>query len=127
RRAPEEGEVEIAVAAAGLNFRDVMWALGLLPEEALEDGFAGPTLGMECAGTVLRVGPGVSGLAAGDGVIAFAPASFSTHVTVPARAVALAPAGLAPEAAATLPVAFLTASYALLELARIAPGETVLV
>ena len=46
------GEVLIRVHAAGLNFRDVMWALGLLPDEALLDGFAGPTLGLECAGRV---------------------------------------------------------------------------
>ncbi|RMH49870.1 MAG: acyltransferase domain-containing protein, partial [Alphaproteobacteria bacterium] len=50
RRAPGPGEVEIEVRAAGLNFRDLMWAQGLLPDEALEDGFAGATLGMECAG-----------------------------------------------------------------------------
>ena len=52
----EEGQVEIEVHAAGLNFRDVMWAMGLLPEEALSDGFAGPTLGLECAGIVRSLG-----------------------------------------------------------------------
>ena len=44
--------------AAGLNFRDMMWAMGLLPEEALIDGFAGPTFGLECAGIVRAVGAG---------------------------------------------------------------------
>ncbi len=57
RRAPEAGEVEIEVATTGLNFRDVMWNLRLLPEEALEDGYAGPGLGMECAGTMSARGP----------------------------------------------------------------------
>ena len=52
------GQVEIEVHAAGLNFRDMMWAMGLLPEEALIDGFAGPTFGLECAGIVRSVGPG---------------------------------------------------------------------
>ena len=47
RAAPGPGEVEIAVAATGLNFRDVLWALSMLPEEILEDGFAGPRLGLE--------------------------------------------------------------------------------
>ncbi len=61
-RAPGQGEVEIDVHAAGLNFRDVMWAMGLLPEEALIDGFAGAGFGLECAGTVRAVGPGVEGL-----------------------------------------------------------------
>ena len=50
RRRPGPGEVEIEVEATGLNFRDVMWSLSLLPEDMLEDGFSGPTLGLECAG-----------------------------------------------------------------------------
>ena len=56
RLAPGPGEVEIEVEAAGLNFRDVMWGLSILPEEILEDGYAGATLGLECAGRVVRVG-----------------------------------------------------------------------
>jgi phthiocerol/phenolphthiocerol synthesis type-I polyketide synthase C len=127
RRAPGPGEVEIAVDAAGLNFRDVMWSIGLLPEEALEDGFAGPTIGMECSGTIVRVGPGAGRHAVGDRVISFAPACFASHVTVAERAVAPMPSSVAPEAAATIPVAFLTAYYSLVELARLDEGETVLI
>lgn len=128
RRAPlAPGEVRIAVEATGLNFRDVMWTLGLLPHEALQDGFAGPTLGMECAGTVEAVGEGVTALAPGDAVIAFAPACFASHVTVRADAVARRPSALAAEAAATIPVAFLTAWYALVELGQLEEDETVLV
>ena len=56
RRAPAAHEVEIAVKAAGLNFRDVLWSMGMLPEEAVEKGFSGPTIGMECAGEVVRRG-----------------------------------------------------------------------
>jgi NADPH:quinone reductase-like Zn-dependent oxidoreductase len=52
-----EGEVMLRVEAAGLNFRDLMWAQGLLPEETLLPGFAGPGLGIECAGVVEAVGP----------------------------------------------------------------------
>jgi acyl transferase domain-containing protein/NADPH:quinone reductase-like Zn-dependent oxidoreductase/acyl carrier protein len=127
-RTPLAGdEVEIAVEASGLNFRDVMWALGLLPEEALEDGFAGPTLGMECAGTVVATGPETRRLRVGDKVIAFAPACFSSHVTVSERGCATTPDGLSPEAAATIPVAFLTSYYALHRLARLEPHETVLI
>ena len=127
RRAPGSGEVEIEVAYAGLNFRDVMWSLGLLPEEALEDGFAGPTVGFECSGRVVRVGEGVTQFAAGDSVIAMAPACFASHVTVSARAVAAAPQAVALRDAATIPVAFLTACYALEYLARIRAGEWVLI
>ncbi|HKU98833.1 MAG TPA: SDR family NAD(P)-dependent oxidoreductase [Vineibacter sp.] len=127
RRAPAADEVEIAVSATGLNFRDVMWSLGLLPDEALENGFTGPTIGMECAGIVSAVGSAVTGLKAGDRVVAFAADAFASHVTVGAHTVARIPDGISAEAAATLPVAFLTAYYALVHLARLDAGEIVLV
>jgi len=123
----EEGQVEIEVHAAGLNFRDVMWAMGLLPEEALSDGFAGPTLGLECAGIVRSLGPGVDGLAVGDRVMAFAPGSLSTRVVTIAEAVAPIPPETSFAEAATIPVTFVTAIYALGHLAKLAPGEHVLI
>ena len=121
-----EGELEIAVRAAGLNFRDVMYAMGMLPDEAIEDGFCGPTLGMEAAGVVLRAGPGVE-FAPGDEVIAIAPASFATRVRTQAFAVTRKPAEWSFTAAATVPTAFFTAYYALAELAQLQPGERVLI
>jgi len=67
-RQPGAGEVLIDVHAAGLNFRDMMWGMGLLPEEALIDGFAGATFGLECAGIVRAVGAGgLDGCGAGPG------------------------------------------------------------
>ncbi len=120
------GEVRLRVEAAGLNFRDLMWAQALLPEEALLDGFAGPTLGMECAGVIEAVGPGVV-LPLGARVFGFAPAAFATHAVTRAEALARLPDTLNPAAAATIPVAFLTAAYALETLARIRPGERVLI
>ncbi|MFN3672113.1 MAG: beta-ketoacyl synthase N-terminal-like domain-containing protein, partial [Bosea sp. (in: a-proteobacteria)] len=127
RRAPQPGEVEIAVRAAGLNFRDVLWTMGMLPEEAVEKGFSGPTIGMECAGEVVRTGPGVSRLKVGDRVIAFASSCFASHVTTSADSAALIPAGLGFAEAATIPTAFVTAWYALDQLARLEPGESVLI
>ncbi|GAB5374163.1 MAG: type I polyketide synthase [Acuticoccus sp.] len=120
-------DVRLKVDATGLNFRDVMWTLGLLPHEALQDGFAGPTLGMECSGVIEAVGANVGDLAPGDEVIAFAPACFASHVTVSAAAVAKRPAELSSGAAATVPVAFLTAYYALVELGQLEEDETVLI
>ena len=125
--APGAGEVAIKVEAAGLNFRDVMWAMGLLPDEALLDGFAGPTMGLECAGTIAAVGAGVTGFAVGDRVMAFAPASLSTHTVTAAHAVMRMPNSMSYAAAATIPVAFLTTLYALGHLAQLAEGETVLI
>ncbi|MBU2818630.1 SDR family NAD(P)-dependent oxidoreductase, partial [Acidithiobacillus ferrooxidans] len=122
-----EDDVEVLVGATGLNFRDVMYALGMLSDEALENGFSGPGLGLEFAGTVGRVGKGVSHVAPGDRVVGFAPASFATHVVTKGYAVTRLPEHLGVEAAATIPTAFLTAWYALMELARLQPGERVLV
>ena len=124
---PGPGEVSIQVRAAGLNFRDVMWAMGLLPDEALLDGFAGPTIGLECAGEVLAVGEGVTAYAAGDRVMAFAPASLSTQTVTAAHAVMPMPDGMDFAAGATVPVAFLTVAYALGHLARLGRGERVLI
>ncbi len=127
RAAPGAGEVEIAVAATGLNFRDVLWALSMLPEEILEDGFAGPRLGLEVSGRIVAVGPGVVDFKVGDPVVAFAQSGFATHVVVPEMVVAPMPEGLDPSAAATVPVAFLTAYYALCTCARLRKGEWLLV
>ena len=113
--------------AAGLNFRDVMWAMGLLPDEALLDGFAGPTIGLECAGDVVAVGPGVTAIRPGDRVMAFAPASLSTQAVTAAHAVMPMPEGMDYAAGATVPVAFLTVAYALGHLARLGQGERVLI
>lgn len=127
RPEPAAGEVLVEVAAAGLNFRDVMWAMGLLPEEALEDGFAGATIGMEFSGRVAAVGEGVDDLAVGDRVMGIGPAAFSTHTSIRRAGLAKLPDELDLTAAATVPVTFLTAWYALVELGRARPGETLLI
>ena len=117
---PAAGMVEITVHAAGLNFRDVLGALGMvsLPLHAL---------GGECAGVVSAIGDGVTDFAVGDRVVAFALGSMRTHVTVLAHFVAPMPPWMSFEHASTLPVAYLTAYYALAHVARVQPGERVLV
>ena len=121
------GEVEIEVHAAGLNFRDMMWAMGLLPEEALIDGYFGANFGLECAGVVRSLGPGVENLRVGDRVMALAPASLASRVVAISEAAAPIPPGIDFAAAATIPVAFVTATYALGHLARLEAGEYVLI
>ncbi|AKT41309.1 type I polyketide synthase [Chondromyces crocatus] len=120
RRVPGRGEVEIRVRATGLNFRDVLTTLGMYPGE-------GGPLGLECAGEVVRVGDGVEGLRPGDEVVALVAGSFSTFATVAAAFVAPLPPSMRFEEAATLPIAFLTAEYALNRLARMKRGERVLI
>lgn len=127
RTAPVEDQLEIEVHATGLNFRDIMYTLGLLSDEAVENGFAGATLGLECAGVVTKTGPAVSGFAPGDRVVAFGPASFGTRALTRVSAASHIPAGLSFEAAATIPATFFTAWYSLCHLARLQPGEKVLI
>lgn len=127
RTAPGPAEVEIAIAATGLNFRDLMWMLSLLPDDMVEQGAAGPTLGFECAGEVTRVGAKVSNLRPGDRVAAFAAGAFATHVTVAAEQIAKLPAAMSFESGATIPVAFMTAYYSLVTQAKLKRREWVLI
>jgi phthiocerol/phenolphthiocerol synthesis type-I polyketide synthase C len=122
-----EDQVEVAVKATGVNFRDVMYALGLLSDEGVERGFAGPTLGLEFSGTVTRVGPRAAGFTPGDRVFGFAPSSFSDLLSTRAGAVSHIPLGMSFEAAATIPSTFYTAYYSLHTLARLREGEKVLI
>lgn len=126
-RALRPDEVYIEVAATALNYRDVMWAIGMLPEEALEDGFAGPSIGMECSGRIVAIGEEVENLAIGDRVMACASSAFSTHVVAETQGVVRLPDRIPLVAGATLPVVFLTAYYAIVELAGLRRGETVLI
>ncbi len=120
-------EIEIKPHAAGLNFRDVMYAMGLLSDEAVENGFAGPTLGMELSGTVVKVGSTVSEFKAGDEVVGFAPACFSSRVITQTTAISHKPQGWSFEEATTIPTTFFTVYYALKHLAQIQPGEKILI
>ena len=116
------GQVRVAVRAAGLNFRDVLDALGML--DALPD--AGP-LGCEGAGVVTETGPGVSGLAAGDAVMGLLPAAFGPVAVTDQRLLARVPGGWPFAVAASVPAVFLTAYYGLAELGLLQRGEKVLI
>ncbi|MFW8565163.1 SDR family NAD(P)-dependent oxidoreductase [Orrella sp. 11846] len=123
----EAHEVEVQTHAVGLNFRDIMYLLGLLPDEAVEDGFAGASLGLEMAGVISRVGSDVQGMKVGDAVMGFGPACFSSHVVTREDALVQIPEDWSFESAATVPTVFFTAYYALAHLAQVEPGERVLI
>ncbi len=123
----EANAVEVEVIATGLNFRDVMYAMGMLPDEAVEKGFAGASLGLEFAGRVTRVGESVERFVPGDNVMGFGSACFGSHVVTREDALAHKPAGWSFEQAATVPTVFFTVYYALQHLARLQPGERVLI
>jgi NADPH:quinone reductase-like Zn-dependent oxidoreductase len=127
RVAPRPNEVEIEVAAAGLNFKDLMHAMGMIPRDAVTDSAGARLLGLECAGRVLAVGEAVSDFAIGDEVVAIGARSLATHLTIDERFVARKPAHLSMEQAATIPIAFVTAFYSLHTLGAMQPGERVLI
>ncbi len=119
RQPPQEDEVEIAVEASGLNFRDVMNTLGMLPN-------ARQGLGGECAGTVAKAGT-QSGFRPGERVVAFARGTYRRFVTVNASNVARVPESMSLAQAAGLPVVYLTALYGMDSLAALQAGERVLI
>jgi phthiocerol/phenolphthiocerol synthesis type-I polyketide synthase C len=123
RRAPRAGEIEVEVTASALNFIDVMKAMGTYPD--IEGSAA--RLGGECAGRVIAVGPEVSTLAVGDRVVACAFGAFASHVTLRADHAQRIPDGMNDQTAAGLPLVLTTAWYGLHDLARLEPGESVLI
>ena len=132
RREPGAGQVEINVRATGLNFRDVLRALGMLKDFESTLGYgssADMTFGFECAGTVVRAGTGVGHVRVGDGVVAALTfdGSLASYITIDAKFVFPIPKPLSYEDAATLPLAYLTAEYGLRRLCRIGRGDRVLI
>jgi 8-amino-7-oxononanoate synthase len=131
RRQPQPGEVEIQVIAAGVNFRDVLNALGVLKFYAEKMGFTDATqvpFGGECAGVIVNVGEGVTDLQIGDNVIAAqAMGSIASFVTVNSNFVVKKPENLSFTEAATIPTTFLTAYYGLNYLAKIKKCDRILI
>ena len=119
----EAGQVLIRVDAAGLNFRDVLKALGLYPAETVDARMYGD----EVAGEVIAVGNGVTHVKPGDRVFGLAVFGLATHTLARAEDVLPIPAGITPEQAATIPVVFMTAWHSLVNVARIRAGEKILV
>ncbi|MFC0106119.1 type I polyketide synthase [Kibdelosporangium aridum subsp. largum] len=113
------GQIRIDVRAAGLYLRDIMIGLGMYPGAAV--------LGNEGAGVVSEVGPGVSDVVVGDRVMGMFTGAAGSIAVSDVRTVVRIPCGWTFEEAASVPMAFLTAYYALHDLARVRPGESVLV
>ena len=130
-QAPAAGELELAVEATGLNFRDVLNALGLLRSYSRQLGLdeaAQVPFGGECVGRVTAVGEGVDPGLVGQRVLAaLAVGSLASHVVCRSELCAPLPEALTPEQGASLSTAFLTAIYGLETLAKLQPGESVLI
>jgi len=118
---PSENEIEIEVFAVGLNFKEVLYAMDRLQ---MPDDFH---FGLECAGCVTSVGEQVTQFKRGDKVVAFTKGSLSRFTNVHSGSVALQPPSLRATEAATIPVAYVTAYYALLTIGQLKKGERVLI
>lgn len=119
----EKNQLEIKVHSSALNFSDVLKAMGLYP------GIKSVKLpiGIECSGTVTAVGAAVTKFKKGDKVLAVAPFCFAGAARTIEEYTRLKPAGMSFEEAATVPIAFLTAYWALEKLANLQKGERVLI
>jgi len=116
-------QVTIEVDAVALSYKDLLVALGLVPPPT--GGM--PSLGFECVGRIQSAGAQVTGLSVGQEVIALGTGCLATTICLPAETVRPKPRNIDKLDAVTLPVAFVTATYALEELARLRPGERVLI
>ncbi|MFC5813197.1 SDR family NAD(P)-dependent oxidoreductase, partial [Streptomyces heilongjiangensis] len=114
-----EGQVRVAVRAAGLNFRDTLIALGMYPDPA--------PLGSEGCGVVTEVGPGVTGHAPGDRVMGTLDTPFAPLSVADARLLAPVPDGWTDAEGASATVAFLTAYHGLVDLGGLRAGSRVLI
>ncbi|MFF1545129.1 SDR family NAD(P)-dependent oxidoreductase [Streptomyces sp. NPDC058291] len=127
-RPPTGDEVTVQVHAAGLNFKDVLNALGMLRQYALDHGIAHEPLplGFEASGTVVAAGPDAA-FRPGDEVVLSRIGCMRRRVTVPSTVVVRKPAGLTFTQAAGLPAAYVTAFHALHDLAGVKAGDRVLI
>jgi len=120
--APDAGQVRVAVRACGVNFIDVYFRTGLYPRPV-------PFVaGLEGAGAVEAVGPGVTGLAPGDRVAwAGVPGSYATGVLAPADRLVRVPGAVADDVAAAAMLQGMTAHYLAHGTRQTRPGDTALV
>lgn len=122
---PPAGHVRIAVRSAGVNRADLLQRAGLYPAPP---GVPPDVPGLEYAGVVDALGPGVTSLAVGERVYGLVGGgAYADKLVAHEREVAPIPAELDDAAAAAIPEAFVTAYDALVLQGGLAPGERVLI
>ncbi|MGH3940586.1 MAG: SDR family NAD(P)-dependent oxidoreductase [Pseudonocardiaceae bacterium] len=125
---PVGDQVTVRVHAAGINFKDVLNALGMLQQFARDSGvdYQPLSLGFEASGTVVAVGPDAE-FQPGDEVMLSQLGCMRKQVTVSSAVVVRKPASISFTEAAGLPAAYITAYHALHHLAEIKSGDRVLI
>ena len=112
-------EIEISIKSTGMNFKDIVIALGQIPFYH--------KIGIECSGVITAVGSNVTDIGPGTRVCAMATGAYANFTRVPQHQVARIPESMGFAEAASIPVVFCTAYYALLEIGRLSEGESVLI
>ncbi|KAG5984184.1 Type I Iterative PKS [Claviceps digitariae] len=113
-----DDEIEIRVACTGINFKDVVIAMGQL---------SSPYIGVECSGIVARIGSNVTSLNAGDRVCAVSMGAYGTFARCLASSAVVIPGDMSFAVAASIPVVYSTAYYSIIELAQLQAGESILI
>ncbi|KAH9873394.1 hypothetical protein J1614_005792, partial [Plenodomus biglobosus] len=113
-----DDDVEIAVQATGMNFKDVVISMGQL---------ASPYIGVECSGIIARIGSNVTALRVGDRVCAMPRGAYRTFARCHFTSAAKMPGSMPMEVGASIPVAYCTAWYGLMDIARLSEGERILI
>ena len=125
---PSPDEVIFKILSAGLNFKDVLKAMNLLPESVTKNTYNGKHLGMEASAEVLSVGEKVKNFRIGEKYIIAAPGCLSSHIVLSEKNIISIPLGeMNPVDGATVAVAFATSYFALHNLAHVKSGEKVLI
>lgn len=122
-KAIAEDHVEIKTRSIGLNFRDVVFAMGIIRSESETI-----PLGLEMAGVISRVGPNGGNFKIGDRVMAIsANGCIATRAAIPSSLAIKIPEALSFEAAATMPICFATAIRSLIDVGQLGQGQSVLI
>ncbi|KAI1619299.1 KR domain-containing protein [Exophiala viscosa] len=116
----DDSEVEIETQNVGMNFKDVLIAMGIVPSSVA--GF-----GIEAAGIVRGVGSKVEHVREGDRVFTMGGACFSSSLLVSATLCVKIPDSLSFEDAATMPCVYATVIHSLLDVSRVEKGQSVLI
>ncbi|KAI0114052.1 hypothetical protein GGR51DRAFT_546724 [Nemania sp. FL0031] len=114
------GNVEVEVVAVGVNFKDVAIIMGIVPDDEYN-------LGVECAGIVRRLGPGVSKFKVGDRVCMLKFGTYANRVRVSVDRCHTVPSWMTFEEAATIPSVYLCSLYAMYHLGALQEGQSVLI
>ncbi|CAI7598432.1 unnamed protein product [Penicillium palitans] len=118
---PVGDEIEVEVYASGVNFRDVLVGMQIIP------GRHDPKFGYETTGVVRRVGPNVTKLAVGDRVVGVGERTFTTLITSREVYYEKLPSHISFVEAASIPTIFLTVVYGLRDLGRLEEGQSILI